>query len=152
MRINLRTFAERWANRLEQRRPLSAEHKNARIVLAHRDAEALERILVIDDRVPHHDRGSGDPRMAKMLTELVDLWPEARITLFASIAKNAERYAPPLLEQGIEVACADERFDLWFDRRRYHYWVVLVSRASNIEHFEGHLRRTQPQARADLRH
>ena len=78
----------------------------------HRDAEALERILVIDDRVPHHDRGSGDPRMAKMLAELVDLWPEARITLFASIPTNAERYAPPLLEQGIEVACADERFDL----------------------------------------
>jgi GT2 family glycosyltransferase len=147
MRINRRTFAERWASRLELRRPLSAERKNARIVLAHRDAEALERILVIDDRVPHHDRGSGDPRMAKLLTELVDLWPEARITLFASIAVNAERYAPPLLEQGIEVASADERFDLWFDRRRYHYSVVLVSRASNIEHFEGHLRRSQPQAR-----
>ena len=120
---------------------------NARIDLAHRDADALERILVIDDRVPHHDRGSGDPRMAKILAELVDLWPEARITLLASIPSNAERYAPPLLEQGIEVACADKRFDRWFDRRRYHYSVVLVSRASNIEHFERHLRRTQPQAR-----
>ena len=79
----------------------------ARIDLAHRDAEAAERILVIDDRVPHHDRGSGDPRMARMLAELVGLWPEARITLLASIPTNAERYAPPLLEQGIEVACAD---------------------------------------------
>jgi glycosyltransferase involved in cell wall biosynthesis len=147
MRINRMTFAERWASRLELRRPLSADRANPRVVLAHRDAEALERILVIDDRVPHHDRGSGDPRMAKLLAELVDLWPEARVTLFASIAKNAERYAQPLLEQGIEVACADERFDLWFDRRRYHYSVVLVSRASNIEHFEGHLRRSQPQAR-----
>ncbi len=82
-----------------------------------------------------------------MLAELVDLWPKARLTLLASIPTNAERYAQPLLEQGIEVACADERFDRWFDRRRYHFSVVLVSRASNIEHFEKHLRRTQPQAR-----
>ena len=124
-----------------------ADPGNPRIELAHRDADAAERILVIDDRVPHHDRGSGDPRMARILAELVGLWPEARITLLASIPTNAERYAPPLLEQGIEVACADERFDRWFDRRRYHYSVVLVSRASNIEHFENHLRRTQPQAR-----
>ena len=147
MRINRRTFAERWADRLELRRPLRADPTNQRIALAHRDAEALDRILVIDDRVPHHDRGSGDPRMAKLLGELVDLWPEARITLLASIPTNAERYATPLLERGIEVACATERFDLWFDRRRYHYSVVLLSRPSNIEHFEVHLRRTQPQAR-----
>jgi O-antigen biosynthesis protein len=147
MRINRRTFAARWRSRLEQRGPLSAERKNPRILLAHRDAEAFDRILVIDDRVPHYDRGSGDPRMAKLLTELVELWPQARITLFASISENAERYAPPLLERGIEVACADERFDRWFDRRRFHYSVVLVSRASNIDHFEGHLRRSQPQAR-----
>ena len=146
MRINRRTFAERWANRLEQRRPLSAEQKNARIVLAHRDAEALERILVIDDRAPHYDRGSGDPRMAKMLGELVDLWPSARITVLAAIPKNAERYAAPLLERGIEVALADKRFDLWLERRRYHYSVVLLSRADNIYRFEQQLRRTQPQA------
>jgi O-antigen biosynthesis protein len=147
MNMNRRIFAERWAGRLQRRRPLRADQENPRIHLAHRDAELLERILVIDDRVPHHDRGSGDPRMAKILAELVDLWPEARITLLASIPTNAERYAPPLLERGIEVACAEERFDLWFERRRYHYSVVLVSRASNIDHFERQLQRTQPQAR-----
>ena len=66
----------------------------------------------------------------------------------AAIPKNAERYAAPLLERGIEVALADKRFDLWLERRRYHYSVVLrqpgrrTSIASNSE-----LRRTQPQAR-----
>jgi len=147
MKMNRRIFAESWGERLQRRRPLRADQDNPRVHLAHRDAELLERILVIDDRVPHHDRGSGDPRMAKILAELVDLWPDARVTLLASIPTNAERYASPLLEQGIEVACAEERFDLWFDRRRYHYSVVLVSRASNIDHFERQLRRTQPQAR-----
>jgi O-antigen biosynthesis protein len=147
MTANRRIFAERWGERLLPRRPLLAAPDNPRIQLALRDAEALERILVLDDRVPHHDRGSGDPRMARLLSELVDLWPSTRVTLLAAIPANAERYAPPLLERGIEVACADERFDRWLDRRRYHYSVVLLSRASNVERFERHLRRTQPQAR-----
>jgi O-antigen biosynthesis protein len=147
MTINRDVFVKRWDERLKRRHPLHSAPDNPRVRLAHRDAEALERFLVIDDRVPHHDRGSGDPRMAKVLHELADLWPDARITLLAAIPANAERYAPPLLEQGIEVACADEHFDRWLDERRFHYSVVLLSRASNIERFEHHLRRTQPQAR-----
>jgi GT2 family glycosyltransferase len=147
MKMNRRIFAERWSERLKLRHPLHADQKNPRIHVAHRDAEVLERILVIDDRVPHHDRGSGDPRMAKMLAEINDLWPDARVTLLAAIPKNAERYAAPLLESGIEIALADERFDRWLERRRYHYSVVLVSRAYNIFRFEQQLRRTQPQAR-----
>lgn len=147
MKMNQRIFAERWADRLALRRPLRVDQENPRVHIAHRDAEALERVLVIDDRIPNHDRGSGDPRMARMLAELVDLWPEARFTLLAALPTNAERYATPLLERGIEVCLAKRRFDRWLDRRRYHYSVVLLSRASNIDRFEVHLRRTQPQAR-----
>ena len=147
MTMNRRVFTHRWAERLSLRGPLRAAPDNPRIRLAHRDAETLERILVIDDRVPHFDRGSGDPRMAKLLAELADLWPHARVTLLAAIPTNAQRYAPPLLEQGIEVACADKRFDRWLEQRRFHYSVVLLSRASNVQRFHGHLKRTQPQAR-----
>ena len=114
---------------------------------AHRDAEQLERILIIDDRVPHHDRGSGDPRMAKLVAEVADLWPDARVTFLGAIPSNAERYAAPLLRRGIEVALADDQVRIWLEQRRYHYSVVLVSRASNIDRFEEELRRTQPQAR-----
>ena len=147
MTTNRQIFADRWRERLHARRPLRADGRNPRLRLAARDAEALERILVIDDRVPHHDRGSGDPRMAKLLAELVDLWPDARITFFGADPRNAERYAPSLLDLGIEVDCATTRFDRWFERRRYHYSVVLVSRADNIGRFEYQLQRTQPQAR-----
>jgi O-antigen biosynthesis protein len=139
-------FSNRWRERLDQRRPLRNAASDPRLRLAARDAENLDRILVVDDRVPHHDRGSGDPRMAKLLAEAADLWPKARFTLFAADPRNAERYAPPLLEQGIEVACADDRFDRWLEQRMSHYSVVLVSRASNIDRFDNHLRRTQPQA------
>jgi GT2 family glycosyltransferase len=146
MVANRRVFSDRWRKRLDLRRPLRNAASDPRLRLAARDAENLERILVVDDRVPHYDRGSGDPRMAKLLAEVADLWPKARLTLFAADPQNAERYAPPLLERGIEVACADERFDRWFEQRMSHYSVVLVSRASNIERFDHHLRRTQPQA------
>jgi GT2 family glycosyltransferase len=147
MVINRETFADRWRERLEGRHPLRAAALDPRLRLAARDAENLQRIMVIDDRVPHFDRGSGDPRMAKLLAEVVDLWPEARVTLFAADPNNAERYAPPLLDQGVEVAFADEHFGRWLEERRYHYSIVVVSRASNIERFDHHLRRTQPQAR-----
>jgi GT2 family glycosyltransferase len=146
MRVNRHVFASRWHERLERRRPLRSS-EDPRLRLAARDAESLERILVVDDRVPHYDRGSGDPRMARLLAELVDLWPEARVTLLAADPRNAERYARPLLENGVEVACADEHFDRWLERRRAHYSVVMVSRASNIDRFDHFLRKTQPQAR-----
>jgi O-antigen biosynthesis protein len=147
MIANRRVFADRWQARLDLRRPLRADPSNPRLRLAARDADALDRILVIDDRVPHYDRGSGDPRMAKILAELVDLYPEARITFFGADPMNAERYAPPLLELGIEVEAAEKDFDRWFQQRRYHYSTVLLSRADNVERFDRKLRLTQPQAR-----
>jgi GT2 family glycosyltransferase len=146
MSANRGVFADRWRERLDRRHPLREVALDPRRRLAARDAESLERILIVDDRVPHHDRGSGDPRMAKLLAEVTDLWPDARVTLFAADPRNAERYAPPLLERGIEVACADERFDLWLEQRRAHYSVVMVSRSSNIDRFDHFLRKTQPQA------
>jgi GT2 family glycosyltransferase/glycosyltransferase involved in cell wall biosynthesis len=145
--MNRRIFVERWSERLERRRPLRADQDNPRMHPAHRDAEQAERILIVDDRVPHHDRGSGDPRMAKLVAEVADLWPDARVTFLAAVPQNAERYAAPLLERGVEVALADENVATWMEQRRFHYSVVLVSRASNIYRFEEQLRRTQPQAR-----
>jgi glycosyltransferase involved in cell wall biosynthesis len=147
MVANRKVFAARWRERLARRQPLRGGGEDPRIQLAARDAENLERILVIDDRVPHHDRGSGDPRMARLLAEIRDLWPEARVTLLAADPRNAERYAPPLLENGIEVACPGDRFDVWLAQRRAHYSVVVVSRSSNIGRYDHELRKTQPQAR-----
>jgi glycosyltransferase involved in cell wall biosynthesis len=115
-------------------------------MLAARDAEALDRFLVIDDRVPHTDRGSGDPRMAELLGELAASWPSARITLLAADGRDAERYAEPLLHQGIEVVCPPVDWERWFEERRFHYGVVIVSRQQNVARFEGFLNLTQPQA------
>jgi GT2 family glycosyltransferase len=139
-------FVERWGERLVRRPRLLQVVQEPRQALAARDAEALDRILVIDDRVPFTDRGSGDPRMARLLAELAALWPSARITFLAESGRDAERYAEPLLRQGIEVVCPPIDWAEWFDERRYHYGAVIVSRHPNVARFGGYLSATQPQA------
>ena len=146
MIANRALFYRRWSERLAARPKLVELPTNPARLVAARDAEVVDRILVLDDRVPFHDRGSGDPRMAKLLFELVDLWPEARITLAAADGSEAERYAEPLLAAGIEVVAPPIDWHRWFESRMYHYSVAIISRGSNVARFGGHLQQTQPQA------
>jgi GT2 family glycosyltransferase len=139
-------FVERWGERLVRRPRLVEVAQEPRQMLAARDADALDRILVIDDRVPFTDRGSGDPRMARLLGELAALWPSARITFLAESGRDAEKYAEPLLRQGIEVVCPPVDWPDWFEERRYHYGVVIVSRHHNVARFAGYLSSSQRQA------
>jgi GT2 family glycosyltransferase len=146
MEANRAIFFERWSKRLARRPNLIELARHSSRLVAARDAEIADRILVIDDRVPHHDRGSGDPRMAKMLYELVELWPDARITLAAADDRESERYAEPLLARGIEVVAPPVDWGKWFESRTFHYSAAIVSRGTNIERFDRVLRSTQPQA------
>ena len=146
MEANRAVFYRRWSERLSQRPNLVELPTNRPRLVAARDAEVVDRILVLDDRVPFHDRGSGDPRMAKLLFELVDMWPEARVTLAAADGSEAERYAEPLLARGIEVVAPPVDWKAWFENRMYHYSVAIISRGSNVTRFDGLLRVTQPQA------
>jgi GT2 family glycosyltransferase len=146
MQANRAIFYERWSDRLGQRPTLMDVAARKRRMISARDAEALDRILVVDDRVPMHDRGSGDPRMARLLRELVELWPEARTTLAAADNREAEKYAQPLLDAGVEVVCPPIEWGPWFESRAFHFSAVIVSRSSNIERFDALIRATQPQA------
>jgi len=146
MTKNRRVFYRRWAGRLLERPRLLEVASMPRRLVAAREAEALDRFLVLDDRVPHTDRGSGDPRMSALLAELTELWPEARVTLCATDGREAERYAEPLLARGVEVVVPPIDWDLWFEQRRYHYSVAIVSRGQNWALFDRLLQQTQPQA------
>lgn len=146
MTANRALFYRTWSERLARRPKLVELPTNPARLIAARDAEVVDRILVLDDRVPFHDRGSGDPRMAKLLLELVDLWPDARVTLAAADGREVERYAAPLLARGIEVVAPPIDWERWFETRIYHYSAAIVSRGSNVTRFGGLLARTQPQA------
>jgi GT2 family glycosyltransferase/glycosyltransferase involved in cell wall biosynthesis len=139
-------FVERWGERLAQRPLVVEAATDPSQMLAARDAEALDRLLVIDDRVPFTDRGSGDPRMGRLLGELAALWPSARTTFAGENGRDAERYAEPLLARGIEVVCPPVDWERWFEERRFHYGVVIVSRVQNAERYRPFLTLSQPQA------
>ena len=146
MQGNRELFIRRWGERLTSRPRLVEGAQKPHQMLAARDAEALDRFLIIDDRVPYTDRGSGDPRMFALLSELAALWPSARITFLASHGEHAERYAEPLLRRGIEVVAPPVDWKRWFEERRFHYGVVLVSRHQNLDRFGPFLDLSQPQA------
>jgi GT2 family glycosyltransferase len=146
MQRNRDLFVQRWGERLTNRPRLVEVAQKPHQMIAARDAEALDRFLVIDDRVPYTDRGSGDPRMFALLSELAGLWPSARITFAAAHGQDAERYAEPLLRRGIEVVAPPVDWERWFEERRFHYGVVLVSRHQNIDRFGRFLESSQPQA------
>jgi glycosyltransferase involved in cell wall biosynthesis len=146
MQSNRELFYARWTEQLAVRPRLLEVANNPRRRIAARDAEALDRVLVLDDRVPFTDRGSGDPRMFKLLEQLAELWPAARVTLAAADGREAARYAEPLLDLGVEVVSPPVDWEAWFDNRFFHYSAVITSRGQNVERFEGHLNRTQPQA------
>jgi glycosyltransferase involved in cell wall biosynthesis len=141
-RANLR---ERKPANLEHRALLEDLDRYGHRAVAIRDALALDRVLVIDERVPHHDRGAGDPRIRQILDEMITLWPQARITFLAADQVRAGQYAPALLEQGIEVVWPSD-VDAWLTARLLHYSIVVVSRPANVVRFDNILRRTQPQA------
>jgi glycosyltransferase involved in cell wall biosynthesis len=138
-------FRERHRKALEHRPILEDLDRFPHRAVAARDALALDRVLLIDDRVPHHDRGAGDPRMRQIVEEMITLWPHARVTLLAADPTGAGQYAPALLELGIDVVWPSD-VEAWLETRLLHYSVVVVSRPHNFMRFDEALRRTQPQA------
>ncbi len=139
-----RHFRARWERQLADFPHRLPDAVSPRQWLAARDALADERLLVVDDRVPAPDRGSGDPRMFAMLHEMLALWPGLRVTVAAMTDRDAARSAPRLQDSGIEVAYG-EHWPWWFQQRLYHYGIVLMSRPQPPA-VEEWIHGTQPQA------
>ena len=140
MTENREVFRQRWAPSLD--------------VLPHADQDPPfsftslppERLLVVDDRVPNRDRGSGDPRMALLLRELRTCWPEMAVTFLARDATRARHYGVDLADRGIEVVWGVADLQTWFRSRRGLYSTVLVSRPVNFVLMADLIDETQPQA------
>jgi O-antigen biosynthesis protein len=134
----------RWKDRLAERPWLTDLPYFPHRIIATRDAEQLDRILLILDEVPAKDP---DDPVSRMVHEMSSLWPTARITLFATDPRSiTEEEALPLLDAGVEVIANVNDWQDWFARRRYHYSVVIVRGAANVDRFGEALRQTQPQA------
>jgi GT2 family glycosyltransferase/glycosyltransferase involved in cell wall biosynthesis len=146
MERNREHLCRRWPRALRGRPAMIAPELHDGAAIACRDARAEDRVLLVDDRVPFRDRGSGDPRSAALVTELARLWPRARVTLLAVQPHEALRYDEPLWASGVEVVWGVADWERWLEERQFHYSVVIISRPQNHERLDAALRRTQPQA------
>src|SRR5918996_2681468 len=140
---NRRILHHRWKEKLARRPWLDDLPFYPHRIIAARDAEELDRILLVLDRVPRED--PRDP-VSRLVHEMAALWPTARITVLATDGSDARDHAPGLLDRGVEVIAGETDVQDWFARRRYHYTVVIVQGLGNVERFTGVLDETQPQA------
>jgi len=103
-----------------------------------------EQIFVIEDRIPHVDAGSGDPRAALLASTLASVRPSAEIVWFARDGRNADRYRSTLDEVGIVVVAGDVEQEL--QRRCGEAGVIIAARPNNHADLRDTFDRFQPQA------
>jgi GT2 family glycosyltransferase len=140
----------RWRERIAGRPSFAEPPFRAHDILQARDAESLDRILIVSDAAWGWV-GGGTRRPRDLAIEIARQWPDARVTFLASPGEAAapgEAGAPSvcgLLDSGVEVA-AEEDWDAWFEERRFHYSTVIVAGPATFERFDPLIAATQPQA------
>jgi GT2 family glycosyltransferase len=134
----------RWRERLAGRPSFAQPPFRDYDILQARDAEALDRILIVTDTAwgwPLRPTG----RLRRLATALVRLWPDSRVTLLTGAGEGGTGQVAELLASGVEVA-AEADWEAWFEGRRFHYSTVLVPGPAAFERFDPLIAATQPQA------
>jgi GT2 family glycosyltransferase/SAM-dependent methyltransferase len=127
MEANQLRFAEKWRARLQNHYEYGLPN-----VLFARESRDQARILVVDDRVPTPDAGSGYPRAYALLNMLAEL--DYRVTLFpAGDPAPYQPYLSLLQQRGVEVFFEKTDFAAFTAERKGFYDLVLVSRPHNFQ-------------------
>lgn len=132
---NTAILRERWPHVLARRPPPFDAPGHEMRVLAARDADALERILVVaEDRLPED-----------LLRALRERHPTGRLTVLP-VRWQAERgQLDALLASGVEVGSTEDPA-LWLRARRFHHTVVLCPEGYPPPPVARALMEWQPQA------
>jgi GT2 family glycosyltransferase len=140
MRRNQDRFAEKWADDLKRQHPRSAVSP-----LRARERIARPRVLVVDDRVPTSDAGSGYPRAHALLRLLRE--HEYPVTLFPSYDPTPHQpWLGDLQSLGVEVVCDGRPFTEFAAERAGLYDLLYVSRPHNFGAVRADLKRFFPRA------
>lgn len=127
--INRPTFVEKWKATLDKHEYYES-YKN---VLSSRNRLPGHSILILDDRIPNPEQGSGFPRAYRLVKFVAELG--YRVTLFPLVnATPWQPYTNELQQLGIEVFYGGNLSLSQFARERAGYYdLVLVSRPHNME-------------------
>lgn len=145
-----RLLRDRWATTVPPRRPLLEAGTRSDPWPAFRDADCLDRILVVTGSVPSRYGASGGRRVAQVLSDLAALVPGGRLTLLALEGHNAAQSASWILGRGIEVVVGPQDWDRWFWRRLLLFSHIVVTDIASLRRVDELLGSTQPQARRIL--
>lgn len=131
-RRNSAIFRERHAEWLKDQRL----HAPADLLGARSARSNAQRILFIEDRVPHPKLGAGYPRSNELLRELAETGAE--LTLFpmyrhAETWEGIRRSVPASVEVMYDYSAAD--LGAFLQERRNHYNAILVCRPHNMREF-----------------
>jgi O-antigen biosynthesis protein len=132
---NTRILAERWEPFLATRPPLPRDPTEAHLVLASRDAEATDRILVVDEGIPRD-----------FLRELAARDPLGRVThLVAGHRPPDDDVVSRLGAAGVELEGPVEDADAWWRERLFHYTAIVIP-GTMSDLLRSLIHATQPQA------
>ncbi|MDH3918275.1 MAG: glycosyltransferase [Rhodospirillales bacterium] len=131
-KINRETFAAKHRDALK--RHCAPDPLNA--LVARSSERRKQRLLLLDDRVPHRGLGAGFPRAGDMVRGLVA--GGCFVTLYPMMVPNEDAavlYAE--LPREVEVVCGRGRTELagFLAERAGYYDTILVSRPNNMETF-----------------
>ncbi len=137
---NRERFRERRKWQLWHRPAMFGVPKAHRYVAA-RDADAVDRVLVLAPQFPRR----GD-RLYRSVVAIARALDEGIVTLAVPSSGDDPAVARELIANGVEAVAVDD-WDVWFDRRRCHYAVVVTDLEPELVRATRHaLADTQPQA------
>jgi GT2 family glycosyltransferase len=137
---NHERFADKWKDDLSRQQPRATG-----AALRARERVHRPRLLVIDDRVPTSDVGSGYPRSHAILRLLRQR--EYPVTLFPSHDPTPyEPWRSEFQRLGVEMVCDGRRFSDFATERAGMYDVVFVSRPHNFAAVRPDITRCFPRA------
>ncbi len=125
-------FAARHIERLN--RHLAPSPSN--VLCARSSGNRRERLLMIEDRVPHTYLGAGFPRSGRILRELVAAG--ALVTLFPTMSqpeqwRDVRATVPPEVE--VMLGSGIDKIEGFLEERRGFYGGILISRPHNMRAF-----------------
>jgi GT2 family glycosyltransferase len=138
---NVGLFRERWEAVLDRHPDLGDLPAYPHRVIAARDVDAPDRILVVSDRLP----SDLDAPVAQLAADIIALCPRARVTVMGLDHVDPAEHLLPLCDRGVELVWGVTDWDDWLSLRMFHYSVVVVG-GSAARRIDFLLRRTQPQA------
>jgi GT2 family glycosyltransferase/2-polyprenyl-3-methyl-5-hydroxy-6-metoxy-1,4-benzoquinol methylase len=128
METNRSKFLEKWQESLKRK-----EIDSPNAILNERDIRKGKKILVIDDRIPASNQGSGYPRANTLLKYLGELG--YKVTFFPFDDTTPwQPYTSQFQELGIEIFYGNDlNFKEFSQKRSMFYDLLIVSRPHNFE-------------------